>query len=94
MEVLLLRRRKARRTVKCRLVVASFVAGKEATSGCRHVWLVAAMVLACGGPAWAQAGWWNYRWPYRRMVTVADVPRTGYEGDEVGVVTMPTSSPS
>ena len=38
----------------------------------------------------AKDGWWNYDWPYRRAVTVADVPKTGLAGDEVGVVTMPT----
>ena len=81
---------KAKRTVKRPSAVASLVAGKEAAPAGRRVWLVALVLLACAGPAWAQAGWWNYRWQYRRMVTVTDVPRTRCEGEEVGVVTMPT----
>jgi tetratricopeptide (TPR) repeat protein len=58
----------------------------------RTVFLVAAALplLLWAAELFAQEGWWNYTWPYRRELTVADVPQTGLEGDEIGVATMPT----
>lgn len=53
--------------------------------------LIAAMVMAWAvRPAAGKDPWWDMRWPYRRAVTVADVPKAAAEGDEVGVLTMPT----
>lgn len=59
----------------------------------RQAIALAAMALAIAMselPAGGQEAWWNYAWQYRRELTIADVPQTNLEGDEVGVVTMPT----
>jgi len=52
--------------------------------------LTAAAILLAAGAAGAQ-GWWNPRWPYRRMLTVQRGPDSGLPGDDVAVVTMPTA---
>jgi len=50
--------------------------------------LVGAWLIGASGAR--AAGWWNVGWPYRRVVTTEEVKRTGQDGDEVAVVTMPT----
>lgn len=56
----------------------------------RKLWMcVAVLGLSLpASPAGAQDAWWNYSWPYRRVLAVTDVPKTGLPGDEIGVVTM------
>ncbi len=51
---------------------------------------IVAAVLVAAAPVSAQGHWWNYNWRYRRAVTVADVPKKQFAGEEIGVVTMPT----
>ena len=58
--------------------------------GRRHCVVLIAAVVSAPAAAFAQAGWWNDQWPFRRAVTVSDVPQTSLPGEEVGVVTMPT----
>jgi len=52
--------------------------------------IAAATLLAPAARARGQGAWWNYQWPYRRLLSVKDVPKTALPGEEVGVVTMPT----
>ena len=54
------------------------------------VLVLAGALLIPAGAAPGQTGWWNFKWPYRRTVTVTSVPRTGLPGEEVAVVRMPT----
>ncbi len=59
--------------------------------GLVRFWVFIAAVAATAAPVFAQEGWWNYNWQYRRGVTVSDIPpKNNLPGDEVGVVTMPT----
>jgi len=57
----------------------------------KRVLLAALAAALLASPAGARDAWWNFHWKFRRPVTVTDVPRTGLEGEEVGVVTMPTA---
>lgn len=56
----------------------------------QHLALLAALFLADASAYAQSAGWWNFQWAFRREVVVKDVPRSGLEGDDVAVVTMPT----
>ena len=73
-------------------VLVSFVADamSYASTLFRSVLIAMAAVALASSPSAGRDPWWNVQWRYRRMVTVSDVPKTGLEGDEIGVVTMPT----
>ena len=53
-------------------------------------WHIVVVLLSAVAPALAREGWWNYRWLYRRPVTVSGVKRSGLPGDDLAVVTMPS----
>ena len=73
----------------CRLV--SFSAdGMTATRTIVQTCLIVGAATVSAMTAAAREPWLDIQWTYRRAVTVSDVPGTGLEGEEVGVVTMPT----
>ncbi|MHC4561300.1 MAG: PKD domain-containing protein [Planctomycetota bacterium] len=46
------------------------------------------VLLATASPS---LGWWNFKWSYRRKVTVAEYEPTGLPGDDIAAVTMSTA---
>lgn len=53
--------------------------------------LLMCLLVADAAPAAPGMGWWRGAWAHRRRVTVPEFKPTGWEGDEVAVVTMPTA---